>query len=321
MLNLLIDGNYILSKLVYTLHKNNLLYGALHTSLENTISNYKKIFPFKRIYLVSDSKEKSWRKDVYKEYKAKRKKDSDIDWQFVYDTYSEFKKNTNVKVVECPNVEGDDWISFLIDITNKKGESNLVISNDHDIKQLIRYDINNGFINFMTNEMQNHGKAFLPKNWKLYIDSVKKLPNDDIFNLNDNSDFLNLFKTIEIKYEIEEVNPTNSFMIKVISGDISDNIKSVFQSRDKSGNIRGIGIKGAQSIIIKYSEEFGEPDLNDPDIYENFADIIVEKKKISRNKMPSIIDSIKNNVHIIDLRLSNIPEEIIVKMKNVYYSA
>ena len=58
--------------------------------------------------------------------------------------------------------------------------------------------------------------------------------------------------TIEIKYEIEEVNPTNSFMIKVISGDISDNIKSVFQSRDKSGNIRGIGIKGAQSIIIKY---------------------------------------------------------------------
>jgi 5'-3' exonuclease len=233
------------------------LYGALHTSLENTISNYKKIFPFKRIYLVSDSKEKSWRKDVYKEYKAKRKKDSDIDWQFVYDTYSEFKKNTNVKVVECPNVEGDDWISFLIDITNKKGESNLVISNDHDIKQLIRYDINNGFI---------------------------------------------------------------TFMIKVISGYISDNIKSVFQSRDKSGNIRGIGIKGAQSIIIKYSEEFGEPDLNDPDIYENFADIIIEKKKISRNKMPFIIDSIKNNVHIIDLRLSNIPEEIIAKMKNTYYS-
>ena len=320
MLNLLIDGNYILSRLVYTLHKNNLLYGALYTSLENTISNYKKIFPFKRIYLVSDSKEKSWRKDIYKDYKAKRKKDSDIDWQFVYDTYAEFKKNTNVKVVECPSVEGDDWISFLIDVTNKKGESNMVISNDHDIKQLIKYDLNSGYINFMTNEMLNKGKAFMPKNWKLYMDSIKKLPNDDIFNLNDNSDFLNLFKILEVKYEIEEVDPISEFMTKVISGDISDNIKSVFQNRDKNGNIRGIGIKGAQSIIVKYSEEFGDPDLNDPDIYDNFADIIIEKKKISRDKMPSIIKNIKSNVHIIDLRISNIPDEIFNKMKTIYDS-
>ena len=34
--DLIIDGNYILSRLVFTLHKNNLLYGALHKSLENT---------------------------------------------------------------------------------------------------------------------------------------------------------------------------------------------------------------------------------------------------------------------------------------------
>ena len=41
-LNLIVDGNYILSRLVFTLHKNNLLYGALHQSLDNAISNYKK---------------------------------------------------------------------------------------------------------------------------------------------------------------------------------------------------------------------------------------------------------------------------------------
>ena len=40
LVDLIIDGNYILSRLVFTLHKNNLLFGALNRSLENTIKNY-----------------------------------------------------------------------------------------------------------------------------------------------------------------------------------------------------------------------------------------------------------------------------------------
>ena len=82
--DLIIDGNFILSKLVFTLHKNNLLFGSLHKSLENAINNYRKWYPFANVYLVSDSKEKSWRKQLTKAYKANRKKDSDIDWSFVY---------------------------------------------------------------------------------------------------------------------------------------------------------------------------------------------------------------------------------------------
>lgn len=320
LVNLIIDGNYILSRLVFTLNKNNLLYGALYTSLENTISNYRKIFPFKRIYLVSDSKEKSWRKEIYSEYKSKRKKDSDIDWGFVYDTYAEFKKNTNIKVLESPSIEGDDWISFLVDISNNKGESTFIVSNDHDIKQLIKYDISENYINMMSNEMQNKGKVFMPKNWKLFIDSVRKIPNDDIFNLNDNSEFLNFIQLLSIKYDIEETDALSEFMIKVISGDKSDNIISVLQKRSKNGDLRGIGVKGAQSILIKYNEEFGEPDLSDPDIFENFADIIIEKKKESRNKIPMIMEKIKKNAHLIDLRLTNIPERIVEKMKTVYDS-
>ena len=80
LLNIIIDGNYILSRLVFTLHKNNLLYGALYTALENTISNYKKWYPFTNVYIVSDSKEKSWRKSINSKYKSHRKKDSEIDW-------------------------------------------------------------------------------------------------------------------------------------------------------------------------------------------------------------------------------------------------
>ena len=113
LLDLIIDGNYILSKLVFTLHKNNLLYGALHKSLENTVNNYRKWYPFTNIYLVSDSKEKSWRKQITTEYKATRKKDTDIDWQFVYTAYGEFKQSIQgCKILEAPHIEGDDWISY-----------------------------------------------------------------------------------------------------------------------------------------------------------------------------------------------------------------
>ena len=66
-LNLIMDGNFLLSKLVFTLHKNNLLFGALYKSLENTILNYRKLYPFTNVYLVSDSKEKSWRKQILSE--------------------------------------------------------------------------------------------------------------------------------------------------------------------------------------------------------------------------------------------------------------
>ena len=316
LLNLIIDGNYILSRLVFTLHKNNLLYGALETSLENTISNYRKLYPFCNIYFVSDSREKSWRKKINKDYKAKRKKDSDIDWTFVYDTYNRFKENVNVRVSESPNIEGDDWISFIVKESNKEGYSNLIILNDHDIKQLLHFDLDNLFINMMTNEMYKKGKIFLPQNWKLFLDKVKVQPSDDIFNLNDNKEFLVFMDVLINKYQVDEIYCIKSLIIKIISGDTSDNIRSVWSKKDKSGRWRGIGEKGAESIYQRYIQEFGEPDLKDPDLYENIADLIVEKKKLSRNNMESIIDRIKQNVTMVDLTVENLPNQVIERMKN-----
>ncbi len=317
-LNLILDGNFILNKNVFTLHKNNLLFGALQRSLENTISNYKKLYPLQNIYLVSDSKGKSWRKEIDSNYKAQRKRDSDIDWEFVYSTYSDFKKSIKgVKVLECQSVEGDDIISYLIHKANERNESNYVISNDYDIKQLLSFNLNNLWMNFMGNDLFNKEKLFLPMNYQLFINSVSKLPNDDIFNLNDNAEFLSIFDRLSNKSQIVEVNGLQSLVVKLVSGDISDNIKSVYEV-SKNGKSRGIGQKGAQSIYETYISEFGEPSINDPDLFENIADIICEKKKISKSNMDSIVKSIKTNMRLIDLRIDNIPVEIIEKIKDVY---
>jgi len=319
LVDLIIDGNYILSKLVFTLHKNNLLFGALQKSLENTVINYRKWYPFANIYLVSDSKEKSWRKQYTSAYKATRKKDTDIDWNFVYDTYTEFKQNigSGLKVLEAPHVEGDDWISFLVERANKEARSTIIISNDYDIKQIVNYGLEPLYINIMSNEMFNKEKLFLPKNYQIFLNKVSKLPNDDIFELNDNTEFLALMDKFITKYELNEINPIESLMIKIISGDQSDNISSVW-SVTKNGKTRGIGAKGAKGIYDSYIEEFGEINLTDPDLHENIADLICEKKKLSKSKIEEIVENIKGNFKLIDLRLHNLPEEILQKMESSY---
>ena len=199
--DLIIDGNFVLSKLVFTLHKNNILYG-LNKALETAVSNYRKWYPFANIYLVSDSREKSWRKEYIDQYKTNRKKDSDIDWVFVYNAYDEFKQQASngIKVLEAPSVEGDDWISYLVERANRNSRSVIIVSNDYDIKQLVRYNLDPLTINVMTNEMYNKEKLFLPKNYQIFINAVNKLPNDDVFNLNDNSEFLLIMDRFINKY-------------------------------------------------------------------------------------------------------------------------
>lgn len=317
--DLIIDGNYILSRLVFTLHKNNLLFGALHKSLENTVNNYRKWYPFANIYLVSDSKEKSWRKKLIKEYKSQRKKDSDIDWAFVYSAYDEFKKSLpqSIKVLEAPHIEGDDWISFLCSNSNGEGRSTIIVSNDHDIKQIVSYSLDPLFMNIMTNEMYNKEKLFMPKNYQIFINKINNLPNEDIFNLNDNYDFIQLLDRFLNKYEILEIDSMESLVIKIISGDQSDNIGSVW-SQSKNGKKRGIGAKGAKGIYDEYLVEFGEVNLEDPDLYENIADLICEKKKLSKTQIEKIVENIQSNVKLIDLRLVNLPTPVVSKMSEVF---
>jgi 5'-3' exonuclease len=319
LLDIIIDGNYILSKLAFTLHKNNLLFGALHQALDNTIKNYRKWYPFSNIYLVSDSKEKSWRKQIISEYKSTRKKDSDIDWAFVYDTYAEFKEEMkkSIKVLEAPHIEGDDWLSFLVEKSNREERSTIIVSNDYDIKQLVKFNLDPLYINIMTNEMYNKQKLFLPKNYQLFLNKVNSLPNNDIFNLNDNTEFISFIGNFIDKYEVNEIDSVESLIIKIISGDVSDNIDSVW-SQVKGGKKRGIGAKGAKTIYDTYITEFGELSLEDPDLYENIADLICEKKKLSKTKIESIVKRIRGNFQLIDLRIDNLPQDITSKMISVY---
>lgn len=321
-IDLIIDGNYLLSKMVYSLAKYNILYGALFDSLVNSFDKLNQLLPFSNVYFTSDSKNKSWRKDLMKKYKANRTKDSKINWEFVYETYEEFKKSLSkykyVKVLTVDKVEGDDWISFIVENSNKEKRSTFIISNDYDMKQLINFNLDPLYINVMSNDMYNKETLFLPENYQLFLNELNKYPNTDLFNLNNNELILKFFLSFIERNVVKEVNKDKSLFIKLISGDRGDNIDSVWLQRIKNGKTRGIGEAGATSIYNSYLEEFGEVDMQDNDLYENFADIICEKKKISKNNIEFIANKLKFNYQLIKLSTDNIPTEILESMINEF---
>ena len=317
-INLIIDGNYILNKNVFPLHKNNELYGGLEENLKLTFSTYKNLHHFSKIYFISDSKGYSWRKNLYPEYKGNRSKSEDIDWEFVFETYTNFKEDMpkNVHVLEKPTIEGDDWIAYTVLESNKKGYSNLIISNDYDLKQLLDFKTDPLYINIMSNEMFNREKVFLPENYNIFLNELNKVRhNTDLFNLNFNNEHYSFLQSFIESREKVVVNKVRELLSKVISGDSSDNIKSVYLKETNTGKIRGIGKKGSLNILDKYEEEFGELDLNSEDLYENLADIICEVKKESYLKLDEIKENIEFNMSLINLY--ELPKHIIDEMSIV----
>jgi hypothetical protein len=86
----------------------------------------------------------NWRKKVFPEYKANRKKaryDSKHDWSKIFETLNEVREEiVNQTPYKCVRVEGceaDDVIATIVE--NKGPEQILIVSPDHDFIQLQKY--------------------------------------------------------------------------------------------------------------------------------------------------------------------------------------
>ena len=92
---------------------------------------------------------KNWRKDVFPQYKHKRKdarKESKMDWNELFRitnmVLEEMKENFPYKVVEHERCEADDIIAALCENTQEFGkyEPVLIVSSDKDFAQLQKFD-------------------------------------------------------------------------------------------------------------------------------------------------------------------------------------
>lgn len=115
----------------------------------NTIRMYRQKFKdYGEIVVIADGGG-NWRKDVYPEYKGKRKKhrdESKIDWDVAFanigKVFDEIGENFPYKTIRQWGCEADDTIAEIVKWTQEFGnwEDVMIISADHDFKQLQKYD-------------------------------------------------------------------------------------------------------------------------------------------------------------------------------------
>jgi energy-converting hydrogenase A subunit M len=115
----------------------------------NSVRMYRQKFKdYGEMVIVADAGG-NWRKDVYPEYKGKRKsnrEESKIDWDRAFKNINmvleEIKENMPWKVIHQWGCEADDAIAEITKWTQEFGnyEKVMIVSADHDFKQLQKFD-------------------------------------------------------------------------------------------------------------------------------------------------------------------------------------
>lgn len=294
--NLCIDSNYLLYKNVFILKKLRRIKEDLSDLLMNDFNKLSKSFTFDNIYFVSDSKQGNWRKLIYKEYKGKREKDESVDWDFVYKTFEEFKekiaKKKNIKSLELVGLEADDFIGHIVRESNKKGYSNVILSSDRDLNQLVKYDLSKKYINIQWNYKFSDERIYLPENYQLVIEELSNSINENIFELDNSSDFVKYIDNLINRTKTKTVTAEEILFCKILEGDDGDNIPSVIHLKegkvDNEG--RGIGKDGATTIYKLYKEIHPETiNIDSEEFVNNLSDVVIYHKKIKDVRAKDIL--------------------------------
>lgn len=277
------------------------------------------------IVFIRDSH--SWRKELLLEHEYKgnrRKNQDDIDMLGFADAVNNFTDtliNFGIKVSCVERSEGDDliyaWTKYLFD----SSKSSLILSTDKDLNQLIK----------CVNDV--HIIQYSPVANKLY---VSKESNDIIKTIRERKDVQieNLFDelfTISIEndpfekfvsgLDVEEVSPEEIRFIKIIGGDVSDNIYPVyFKQGDGITKNKGLGPKTVKKIYDTFKGKLGcEFDYHiysNDDVMKLLCNIIYEIAKIKDEEFTKrmLLENIKTNTMLVALTDESIPSEIINNM-------
>ena len=119
---------------------------VIRPAVLNTLRLYRTKFlnEYGELILCCDDR-KSWRKELFPNYKASRKKTrsaAPIDWENLYECLNQLKEELiewfPYKVVQSDKAEADDVIAVLVGLAN---ERTLILSSDKDFVQLHQFNV------------------------------------------------------------------------------------------------------------------------------------------------------------------------------------
>ena len=332
---LVIDGNYFVHSRLFVLprKKGQMLLSDDESKAQlmrklsiDLASEVRKMRPFvDQIVMAIDSK--SWRKDLFPDaqYKGTRVAKSDVDWESVFNIYSEFQsilEKQGVIVHQVNGAEADDILFGWSTQLNATGKNCIVWTGDRDLIQLVNYNNANESYTLWYYNTKRKLLAFEGFEKVLNSRKTEEMSNDDLlFNMSSDEVLHdetkeNLQKWVQSNgVSIEEINCDDFIFTKILQGDKSDNIKSVvtWEKETKGGKIRTYSItdKSAYKILEKYKETEGEFYIDhffNKDRVNLLVDIIY--KEIGKIDKQEIKLRFNQNLDLMLLHFNTIPDPI-----------
>ena len=345
---LLIDGNSLLnvtaSVVLYTYRSSSnfdLSYVIIDgkTVLKESSSNYFKNFILKyinsvviplrqnltEIYFVFD--QPSWRKFYIEKYfsrrpgmesefayKGNRKEDANRkELSLYFDYFREeimpaFSKIPGIHNISCKGAEGDDVLAVLC---NDIKDDKLIWSGDSDINQLACDDVN-GYAVVIGPKSQS------TKLRKLAVPPSK--PNLNFMNFSVDSYSLRGYVkhlATDKEYDMITVNSGEYVLGKIIMGDKSDNIPSIYMRKAKNGSRTRITELRLASIMQKLLPHYGideflqRIDASDASFIDCVVKCVAETLNATECDISGIRENFVLNSRLIRLNMTNIPQEMI----------
>jgi len=339
--NIIIDGSFLLHQ---TYHVTNLIFDTkkkVPTTEEFFDLFFDKfIKDLNRIILLFDDvdriilclDDRSWRKNISTSYKGNRiKKPEDKEkWEAIYKTWdetvrriSEVSTSNGILVSRCESMEADDLIYFWSDYFFRNGDNTLIIGNDNDLIQLIKfYNEKLNFVIYLQFIFNNKRLCVVPGTLSAlekHETSQKENKCFDIFSedffkhqVEDNS---NLIKKILNKtITLYEIYPETIVTEKIFLGDSSDNIFSCYVWKGKNGSRdKRVTKKFHEDVIEQPNFSLSRLVSQDAQLLETIK-ILFESRSKSNIDMNLLKENLAMNTRLIYLSRDSYPKDLLPKV-------
>lgn len=272
-----------------------------------------------RCVIAMDSR--SWRNDIDSDvdYKGTRRQDETIDWDGFKECSDKFIAETakyNIVVSKTGSAEADDLIFIWATALNAKNYPVIIYTSDKDMLQLVTANASGCDILLWSDVTK---KLYVPSNFsdivkndgESFMESfMKGAATVDIYDR-----FANLEQCVrKRKLEKVEVDRDRYIYTKILVGDKSDNISSVY-SYEKNGRTFNVTEAKAAKILEKYTEKSGPLNAEcmfvDDALYA-LADACVET--VNGAERDSVMKNLKRNINYMVLSKQVIPENVVNKI-------
>ncbi|QCI21717.1 5'-3' exonuclease [Buchnera aphidicola (Hyadaphis tataricae)] len=116
-------------------------FGAIYGVLKMIDNILKKYNNSKKIIIVFDSYQPTFRKKIFKKYKSNRSSMPDLLSMQIQPLFKILEK-IGIKILSIPGIEADDIIGSLACKLEEEGEKIIIVSHDKDMLQLVTKNIN-----------------------------------------------------------------------------------------------------------------------------------------------------------------------------------